>query len=122
MVVARASGTLMASSLKQNKLLTLSCARVCADGMSMKRSRESDGQVDRHAGSIERGGGEESAGASLVKNVFCFKFDAKSVPEALATTILILLMFFIVFCNQGGRVHGSGPPSRERLMGSPEHP
>ena len=28
-----------------------------------------------------------------VKNVFCFKLDAKSVPEALATTIRILLMF-----------------------------
>ena len=93
MVVARASGTLMASSLKQNKLLTLSCARVCADGVSMKRSRESDGRVDRHAGSIERGGGEESAGASLVKNVFCFKFDAKSVPEALVTTWGVTLGF-----------------------------
>ena len=30
-----------------------------------------------------------------VKNVFCFKIDAKSVPEALAALILILLTFSI---------------------------
>ena len=32
---------------------------------------------------------------SKVKNVFRFKIDAKSIPEALATTILILLKFSI---------------------------
>ena len=43
-----------------------------------------------------------------VKNVFCFKLDAKSVPEALATTILILLMLSIVLthrCNPGASAH-----------------
>ena len=38
---------------------------------------------------------------SKVKNVFCFKLDAKSVPEALATTIRILLMFSIVLAHRG---------------------
>ena len=35
-----------------------------------------------------------------VKNVFRFKLDAKSVPEALATTILILLKFSIVLAHR----------------------
>ena len=122
MVVARVSGTLMASSLKQNKLLSLSCARVCADGVSMKRSRESDGRVDRHAGSIERGGGEESAGASLVKNIFCFKLDAKSVSEALVTTIQILLNFPIVLAyrqNPGVRTASNSRPSPSQKLSPP---
>ena len=35
-----------------------------------------------------------------VKKVFCFKLDAMSVPEALATTIRILLMFSIVLAHR----------------------
>ena len=37
-----------------------------------------------------------------VKNVFCFKLDAKSTPEALETTIRILLMFSIVLAHSRG--------------------
>ena len=44
-----------------------------------------------------------------VKKAFCFKLDAMSVPEALATTILILLMFSIVLAHQGGS-QSTGPP------------
>ena len=36
----------------------------------------------------------------LAQNSFCFKLDAKSVPEALATTILILLKFSIVLAHR----------------------
>ena len=39
---------------------------------------------------------------SKVKKAFCFKLDAMSVPEALATTILILLMFSIVLALARG--------------------
>ena len=39
-----------------------------------------------------------------VKNVFCFKFVAKSVPEALATTILILQKFSTVRAGELRRV------------------
>ena len=45
---------------------------------------------------------------SKVKKAFCFKLDAMSVPEALATTILILLMFSIALVYQwdpGAREH-----------------
>ena len=44
-----------------------------------------------------------------VKNVFCFKLDAMGVPVALATTILILLMFSIVLAHQWGP-RNMGPP------------
>ena len=41
---------------------------------------------------------------SIVKNVFCLKLDAKSVPEALATSIRILLMFSIVLAHSRGQI------------------
>ena len=59
-----------------------------------------------------------------VKNVFRFKIDAKSIPEALATTILILQKFSIDLAhrqNPGASAHPApsdtphphpiGPPS-----------
>ena len=58
MVVARASGTLVASSLQQNTFCTF---KLPPAGRNFK-----------------------------VPNLFCSKLDAMSVPEALATTILIL--------------------------------
>ena len=39
---------------------------------------------------------------NFVQNLFCFKLDAMSVPEALATTIRILLMFSIVLAQSRG--------------------
>ena len=45
-----------------------------------------------------------------VKNVFRFKLDAKSVPEALETTILILLTFSIVLAHRQPRPPGGVPP------------
>ena len=39
---------------------------------------------------------------NFVQNLFCFKLDAMSVPEALATTIRILLMFSIALAHQWG--------------------
>ena len=39
-----------------------------------------------------------------IKNVFCLKLDAKSVPEALATSIRILLVFSIVLAYTRGQV------------------
>ena len=61
-----------------------------------------------------------------VKNVFRFKLDAKSIPEALATTILILLMFSIVLAHPWGSrgigpPHPSGTPHRPPWA-PPEHP
>ena len=61
-----------------------------------------------------------------VKNVFRFKLDAKSVPEALATTIRILLMFSIVLAHPWGSrgigpPHPSGTPHRHPWA-PPEHP
>ena len=52
-----------------------------------------------------------------VKNVFRFKIDAKSIPEALATTILILQKFSIDLAhrqNPGASAHPdpSGTPHR----------
>ena len=41
-------------------------------------------------------------GATKVQNLFCFKLDAMSVPEALATTIQILLIFSIILPHQWG--------------------
>ena len=41
-----------------------------------------------------------------IKNVFCLKLDAKSVPEALATSIRILLMFFIVLAHSRAQLPG----------------
>ena len=37
---------------------------------------------------------------NFIQNLFCFKLDAMSVPEALATTIRILLMFSIVLAHR----------------------
>ena len=61
-----------------------------------------------------------------VKNVFCFKLDAMSVPEALATTIRILLMFSIVLAhrwNPGASAHPdpSGMP-HQHPIGTPSAP
>ena len=59
---------------------------------------------------VRRGGTPPPAGRHpKVKNVFCFKLDAKSVPEALATTILILLKFSIVLVHRQNPV--LGPPT-----------
>ena len=60
------------------------------------------------------------------QNLFCFKLDAKSVPEALATTIRILLMFSIVLahrCRSGEWPHPvpSDTP-RPHPIGTPSAP
>ena len=52
-----------------------------------------------------------------IKNVFCLKLDAKSIPETLATTFRILLMFSIVLAHPWvsrgiGPPHPSGTPHR----------
>ena len=44
-----------------------------------------------------------------IENFFCFKLDAMSVPEALATTIRILLMFSIVLAHR--QLHSGRRPS-----------
>ena len=41
-------------------------------------------------------GATTTLSSSWCQNLFCFKLDAVSVPEALATTIRILLMLSIV--------------------------
>ena len=61
-----------------------------------------------------------------VKNVFRFKIDAKSIPEALATTILILQKFSIDLAHPWGSrgigpPHPSGTPHRHPWA-PPEHP
>ena len=87
MVVARASGTLMASSLKQNKFSIW--GHTIFEGSSLRYY-------------VPPGHNTK------VKNVFCFKLDAKPIPEALATTILILLKFSIVLVhrqNPGASAH-----------------
>ena len=43
--------------------------------------------------------------SGLINNVFCLKLDAKSVPDALATSIRIVLMSSIVLA------HSRIPPS-----------
>ena len=48
-----------------------------------------------------------------VKNVFRFKLDAKSVPEALATTILILQKFSIDLAHRYPG-HRLAPPNHPR--------
>ena len=58
---------------------------------------------------------------SKVKKVFCFKLDAMSVPEALETTIRILLMFSIVLAHRRGTVARAPQPARERLLTTPGH-
>ena len=55
------------------------------------------------------------------QKVFCFKLDAESVPEALETTILILLMFPIVLVHRRGTVARAPQPARERLLTTPGH-
>ena len=54
---------------------------------------------------------------SKVKNVFWLKIDAKSVPEALATTILILLKFSIDLVHR----QNLGVSARPTPSGTP-HP
>ena len=73
---------------------------------------------------VPRGPRTPAGRTSKVKNVFRFKIDAKSVPEALATTILILQKFSIDLAhrqNLGASAHPDpsetphphpiGPPS-----------
>ena len=51
-----------------------------------------------------------------VKKSFCFKIDAMSVPEALETTIRILLMFSIVLAHRRGTVARGPQPALECLL------
>ena len=44
--------------------------------------------------------GPPTGGTSKVQNLFRFKLDAKSIPEALATTFRILLKFSIVLAHR----------------------
>ena len=57
-----------------------------------------------------------------VKKVFCFKLDAVSVPEALATTIRIRLMFSVVLEHRRNPGVWARPTPRGRLMGTPGAP
>ena len=61
-----------------------------------------------------------------IKNVFCLKLDAKSVPEALATTILILQKFSIDLAhrqNNGASAHPAPSDTpHPHLIGTPRHP
>ena len=57
-----------------------------------------------------------------VKNVFCLKLDAKSVPEALATPIRILLRFSIVLAHRHGTMARARQLAREHLLTTPGHP
>ena len=75
---------------------------------------------------VPRGPRTPAGRTSKVKNVFRFKLDAKSVPEALATTILILLKFSIDLAHPWGSrgigpPHPSGTPHRHPWA-PPEHP
>ena len=55
-----------------------------------------------------------------IENLFCFKLDAMSVPEALATTIRILLMFSIVLAHlRALRVSGNSLASPAAPPASP---
>ena len=57
-----------------------------------------------------------------IEDLFCFKLDAMSVPEALATTIRILLMFSIVLAHQW-EPRSMGPLAPQgRPIGTPGHP
>ena len=58
----------------------------------------------------------------LVPSVFCFKLDTKSIPETLATTIRILLMFTIVLAHRWNPGVWVRPTPRGRLLGTPWHP
>ena len=95
MVVARASGTLIASSLKQNTFLTL---ELHPAGGSPRYGRSPKGRVGEGGGRAEL----RHRNNNIAQNLFCFELDAMSVPEALATTILILLMFSIVLAHKWG--------------------
>ena len=64
-----------------------------------------------------------------VKNVFRFKLDAKSIPEALATTILILQKFSIDLAHRQNLAHRPTPRPQTRLirtssapLGTPGYP
>ena len=55
-----------------------------------------------------------------IENLFCFNLDAMSVPEALATTIRILLMFSIVLAHlRALRVSGNSLASPAAPPASP---
>ena len=156
MAMARASGTPMASSLKQNKFLTL---KLCPGGVPRVFScgwlppprgpphisipylpcdlwgghpritpgiwgailpqakskwggkgilcfawRGGPPCLDKTRGKV----GYTYFGKFSFQKPFSFKLDGKSVPEALATTIRILLMFSIVLAHPWG-AHGGTP-------------
>ena len=84
MVVARASGTDLASSLKQNTFDFRGAPgrRSARDGAPRAEFRHRNNNSSQ--------------------NLFCFKLDAMSVPEALVTTIRILRLFSIVLAHQWG--------------------
>ena len=64
--------------------------------------------------------------SKVKNNVFCFNLDAKSIPEALATTILILLKFSIVLAHRQNP-GASAPPralgdASSAPLGTPGYP
>ena len=77
MVVARASGTLIASSLEQNKFWTL---ELCPAGVPPCFS----GRI---------------VYSKIKQNLFRFNLDAMSVPEALETTIRSLSVRSVVLAR-----------------------
>ena len=70
----------------------------------------------------ETRGRPRTGGTTKVKKVSCFKLDAMSVPEALETTIRILLMFSIVLAHRRGTVALTPQPARECLLTTPGPP
>ena len=54
-----------------------------------------------------------------IQNMFCFKLDAMSVPEALATTIRILLMFSIVLAHRASGDPRAAPEGSPAARASP---
>ena len=122
MVVTRASGTDLASNLKQNTFLTRLAP---ADSSPPPRSIEPACLSTRPSDSRERFIDIPSAHTRAqlkVKSLFCFKLDAMSVPEAPATTIRILLMFSIVLANRWNPGVWARPTTRERVVGTPSVP
>ena len=67
-----------------------------------------------------------SLGTSMEPRSMCppksSKLDAMSVPETLATTIRILLMFYIVLAHRWNSGVWACPIPRERLIGTPSAP